>query len=141
MHVGGGLRAQLLCLRASIHPVTKEKLPQATWLDGSPIVGTGMYLRLQAAGKEAKPEGFVEYEPMELRTTKPEGGKKPLKRGDVCIHGFGPRSGREHGGCESRMRRLKLQNCMRIFSGKRWKPATMSVVVAGGTSWRQKNFG
>ena len=70
VHVGGGLRAQLLCLRASVHPVTKERLPQATWPDGSPIVGTGSYLRLHAAGKGARPEGFIEYEPAELMTTK-----------------------------------------------------------------------
>ena len=81
--VGGGLRAQLLCLRASIHPVTKERLPQARWLDGSLIEGTGTYLRLRTVESEELPDGFVESKPMELKTTKPtmpEGGRKAAEK-------------------------------------------------------------
>ena len=80
---GGGLRAQLRCLRASIHPVTKERLPQAKWLDGSLVEGAGVYPRLRTEVKVKMPDGFVASKPMDLGTTKPaepEGGRKATEK-------------------------------------------------------------
>ena len=83
MSAGGGLRAQLRCLRASIHPVTKQRLPQARWLDGSLVGGTGVYPMLRTVVKVGMPDGFVASKPMDLSITKsaePEGGRKATEK-------------------------------------------------------------
>ena len=62
----GGVRSQLNRLRAGLHPVTRCRLPQATWADGSALVETRSYLR-KAAGTEVVDDKFVPYVAEEMR--------------------------------------------------------------------------
>ena len=55
-----GVRSQLNKLRASIHPVTFEKLPQATLVDGGSLTGAGVYSRLKVLPPR---RDFVPYQP------------------------------------------------------------------------------
>ena len=57
----GGVRAQLQRLRAGIHPVTMQGLPQTKWLDGTPVRNDAGYLR--RTGQEEVDEGFIKYIP------------------------------------------------------------------------------
>ena len=59
---GGGRRAQLLKLRASVHPVSGAKLPQPTLGDYTPVSGMGTYSNLKT-GDTPIGDGFVKYVP------------------------------------------------------------------------------
>ena len=64
----GGVRSQLNRLRAGLHPVTRCRLPQATWADGSAVVAARGYLR-KTGGTEAVDDKFVPYMADEVRMT------------------------------------------------------------------------
>ena len=56
------------------------RLPRATWLDGTPVAGTGTYARLGGAGG-LKPEDFVAYAPEAVMRAPPVvGGKSAPKK-------------------------------------------------------------
>ena len=57
----GGVRSQLNRLRASLHPVTRERLPQATRADGKPVHSVFGYARRQ--GVVEVDRHFTIYEP------------------------------------------------------------------------------
>jgi len=67
----GGLRQQLLKLRAGIHPVSGSRLPPAYDENGNVASGCGKYLRLN--GQEGERTNFVPYEP-EVFTLKSKAG-------------------------------------------------------------------
>ena len=50
-------------LRAGLHPVSLRRLPEAMWLDGSPVTGNGTYSRLCGGSVSESPEGFKPYVP------------------------------------------------------------------------------
>ena len=56
----GGVRSQLNRLRASLHPVTLERLPQAVLADGGSLIGAGTYSRLKTSPTQS---GFAPYQP------------------------------------------------------------------------------
>jgi hypothetical protein len=69
------LRAQLNYLRAALHPVSKQRLPEARWMDGS-VMCTPSYAR--RCGKIVVDDGFAKYEPAVLPKPMPQteaGGK------------------------------------------------------------------
>ena len=79
----GGPRAQSVYLRASIHPVTHELLPQATWCDGSAIEGTGMYHRRRGSIGGDEADGFTLCSPETFPILQPrEGRSAATKRSD-----------------------------------------------------------
>ena len=74
-HGAGGVRSQLVRMRAGLHPVTKMKLPQTTWMDGRPV-NTHSYARRQ--GRVEVDDQFIPYEVKPGECTKPRcdnGGK------------------------------------------------------------------
>ena len=82
---GGGPKAQLLLLRASVHPVTKLQLPQATWLDGSAIEGAGTYSRRQNGQQRGDDEDFVRYVPEVLPVAVPRNGASAAVKRDRLL--------------------------------------------------------
>ena len=50
-------------LRAVLHPVSLRRLPEAMWMDGSPVTGNGTYSRLCGRSVSESPEGFKPYVP------------------------------------------------------------------------------
>ncbi len=77
----GGLRAQLMRLRAGIHPVTLQRLPEATWEDGSPIDGVGGYKRRRGSPDHPPAPVFAEYVPEMFRPCVPNtGGKNAVQK-------------------------------------------------------------
>ena len=91
MGQGGGVRSQLNRLRAGLHPVTRCRLPQATWADGSAVVAARGYLR-KTGGAEAVDDKFVPYMADEVRMTelaptvgKTASEKMRLLRGRVLL--------------------------------------------------------
>ena len=50
-------------LRAGLHPVSLRRLPEAVWMDGTPVAGNGTYSRLTGKGETGTPDGFVPYVP------------------------------------------------------------------------------
>ena len=81
----GGPKAQLLLLRASVHPVTKLQLPQATWLDGSAIEGAGTYSRRQSGEQRGDDEDFVRYVPEVLPVAVPRNGASAAVKRDRLL--------------------------------------------------------
>ena len=81
VRLGGGRRAQLLDLRAGLHPVSSTKLPQATTIDGIPVHGLGLYANLKRDDGPV-PEGFIKYEPIreEQRVPVGSGNSSAMKR-------------------------------------------------------------
>ena len=74
-HGSGGVRSQLNRLRAGIHPVTRARLPQATWADGRPLRLMGGYAR-RLKVSEVVDEHFVTYVPEESPASmRKDGGK------------------------------------------------------------------
>ena len=86
----GGVRSQLNRLRAGLHPVTRCRLPQTTWADGTARSTTHGYLR-KAGAVELVDDKFVEYVTDEARTLLvPIGGrsasdKRKLLRGRILL--------------------------------------------------------
>ena len=56
----GGVRSQLNRLRAGLHPVTRCRLPQTTWADGSAVRAVHGYAR-KAGGAEEVDDKFRPY--------------------------------------------------------------------------------
>ena len=75
------MRAQLLKLRASVHPVTDTQLPESMTMDGTPVHGLGMYSNLKR-GESQTPEGFVRNFPdlREQRASVECGTSSAMKR-------------------------------------------------------------
>ena len=69
----GGVRQQLMKLRAGVHPVTGRRLPMAIDSDGSALQGEGRYMRLHA--RTALNDTFAQYVPEELPLPKPSLGQ------------------------------------------------------------------
>ena len=66
-HGSGGVRAQLVRLRANKCSVTQQELPPPTLMDGTPVRSFAGYSRLEES--EAADPGFVRYIPeTSLRT-------------------------------------------------------------------------
>ena len=82
---GGGRRAQLMKLRAGLHPVSAKRLPEAVWMDGTPVAGSGTYARLSSKVEKAKPDGFIPYVP----DVSPENGRPD---GASCMKNPGNRA-------------------------------------------------
>ena len=60
---GGGLRQQLVALRANDHPVSGQRLPPTTHMDGTPVGATIGYARLTGTASGCRDELFREYVP------------------------------------------------------------------------------
>ena len=87
----GGVRSQLNRLRAGLHPVTRIRLPQTTWADGSAVAEARGYLR-KVGSTEAVADKFVPYVAEEFRLmeqVQPAGmtskDKMRLRRGRVLL--------------------------------------------------------
>ena len=65
----GGRRAQLLRLRASLHPVSMQRLPEARLMDGSLVNAPGYARKNEIIEVD---DGFVRYEPTVLHKPDPE---------------------------------------------------------------------
>ena len=72
----GGMRSQLVLLRAGLHPVTRARLPQSTWMDGTALRSVHGYARKQG-GSEEVGEHFRTYAPETFQAAKEHlfGGK------------------------------------------------------------------
>ena len=65
----GGVKSQLVRLRAGIHPVTKLRLPQTTWVDGRPLNVHG-YSRRQA--RVEVDDKFIPYDARPMERASPQ---------------------------------------------------------------------
>ena len=71
-HGSGGMKQQLLKLRAGLHPVTGQRLPEAKKIDGSEAWGSGSYLRLKPV--TCYDDAFRHYTPEVFGAAKPSDG-------------------------------------------------------------------
>ena len=80
-HGTRGVRSQLNRLRAGQHPVTRCRLPQTTWADGSAVKAVHGYAR-KAGGVEVVDDKFVPYSFDDVRTAKADtpGGKSASEK-------------------------------------------------------------
>ena len=81
----GGVRSQLNRLRAGLHPVTRCRLPQTTWADGSAVRAVHGYAR-KAGGVEVVDDKFVPYSFDDVRTAKTDtpGGKSSSEKDEAA---------------------------------------------------------
>ena len=63
-HGTGGMRSQLVLLRAGLHPATRERLPQSTWMDGTALRSLHGYARRQECSEVIGEQ----YRPYEVET-------------------------------------------------------------------------
>ena len=76
----GGVRSQLNRRRTGLRPVTRCRLPQTTWADGTAVKMAHGYLR-KAVASETVDDKFVEYVADEARTLlTPVGGKSSSEK-------------------------------------------------------------
>ena len=89
----GGLRQQLTKLRASLHPVTGERLPQAIRTDGTQVEGTGTYARLRTSSMPDK--DFLLYVPSAPAALKTRCGMEAAAKRQLMLGRIKMKQGRE----------------------------------------------
>ena len=91
-------------LRAGLHPVSLRRLPEAMWLNGSPVTGNGTYSRLHGRSESKIPEGFKPYEPEVLDT------KMVRAAGKSAADKHAERATKVRRQGKARIKRLQLQD-------------------------------
>ena len=83
-HGSGGMKQQLLKLRAGLHPVTGQRLPEAKKIDGSEAWGgSGSYLRLKPV--TSHDAAFKLYDPEVFEPAKSSGGLPAATKRDLML--------------------------------------------------------
>lgn len=112
----GGVRQQLMKLRAGVHPVTGRRLPMAIDSDGSALQGEGRYMRLHA--RTALNDTFAQYVPEELPLPKPSLGQSAHMKRQLMLGRIRSKLAREQKHVRRARKKdalLELQELIRTF--------------------------
>ena len=115
----GGVRQQLMKLRAGVHPVTGRRLPMAIDSDGNAVQGDGTYARLQV--KATPSTTFTHYVPEELPLPKPSVGQPASIKRQLMIARIQGKPAKERKRARRARRlhaRVELQELIRTFVGE-----------------------
>ena len=102
----GGMKQQLMQLRAGLHPVTGARLPAALDAEGRPFGGSGLYSRLKPNG--VHDPNFSPYVPATLAGPVPQEGRSAVEKKTLMLERIRSKRAKEDRNAK-RLRKLEAK--------------------------------